>query len=238
MTQPGAVERGSPFISRTPHFISRLRLPGTDVMPTIFRKWMGKRHPSRKEPPNALDKTETNLRRNSENASKGNVTIRVSETPHFDEVASRLPVSPTAPLPSPKDTIAGPPPQSPFQRHPARTPLEVARAELKLVTESFQAQVRKFQIKMGNVPDFDMEVREAVNAASSIDGGIRQAAATFQDQIIQIMSMNAQKSGMEERKWYNKVASLVGALYPAVRLTLGFTADLAGVMNLCSRSCV
>jgi hypothetical protein len=191
-----------------------------------FKNWFGKRKPDRKDlPPATLTKPDIapKVKGHPEKAVKESLRVTVTEAQQALAEPESLHTS----------VVVSPPPPPPPPHAPA-TPLEAARAELERVTESFDAQVRKFQLKMGHSPGFDLEVGKAALAASANAGGIRQAANTFQNQINQILSMTAQKSGTEQAKWHGKLASFVGAMYPAVRLTLGFAADVAGVMIPCS----
>ena len=204
-----------------------------------FKNWLGRRILNKKELP-TLSKAETaappNVKGHSEDIVKEDLLVtatEVGQAPPLGHADSQRPTSHVAsqPVQSPNDTIVGLP-------IPEKTPLEAARADLKVVTELLDIQVRKFQSKMGNMPRFDLDIDEAINPVPSRNDNIPLAARNFQDQINQIMSMHAQKSGMDTGlKWYSKLGSFVAALYPAVRLTLGLTANVAQVMIRFSGYC-
>jgi len=107
--------------------------------------------------------------------------------------------------------------------------LELAQLELKAVSETFDLNFHKFATKNTSFITFDAEIKSAL-AASHSETTIQLSAKQFRQQLSKVTQLNAQKSGLASHEWYNNVGSFVLSLYPAVRMTLGVTADVAGVI--------
>jgi hypothetical protein len=107
--------------------------------------------------------------------------------------------------------------------------LEAAQVELRAISESFDANFHKVLTKNANLRTFDAEVKSALDA-SHLETNIQQSAKRFRQQLNKVIQLRSQNAELASHKWYNKVESFVLALYPAVRLTLGVTSDIAGVL--------
>lgn len=121
------------------------------------------------------------------------------------------------------------PPSSPsvdfnFNQHN----LELAQAELKTASESFDANFHKYLAKNTGIVTFDVEINTALHASHS-ENDIQQSANQFRQQLNKVIHVRSQNAELASHKWYNKVGSFVLSLYPAVRMTLGVTSEIAGV---------
>jgi hypothetical protein len=107
--------------------------------------------------------------------------------------------------------------------------LEAAQVELRAISELFDANFHKVLTKNANLRTFDAEVKSALDASHS-ETNIQLSAKRFRQQLNKVIQLHSQNAELASHKWYSKVESFVLALYPAVRLTLGVTSDIAGVL--------
>jgi len=113
-----------------------------------------------------------------------------------------------------------------------RRNLERAQIELRAVSQAFDDNFRKFiGTKNVSLVTFDAEIKSALDASGS-GTTVQLSAKRFRQQLNKVIQLNTQRSELASQKWYNQVASFVLSLYPAVRLTLGVTSDVAGVVAL------
>ena len=106
--------------------------------------------------------------------------------------------------------------------------LELAQAELKTASESFDANFHKYLAKNTSIVTFDAEINAALHASHQ-DDDIQQSAKQFRQQLNKVIHVRSQNAELASHKWYNKVGSFVLSLYPAVRMTLGVTSEIAAV---------
>jgi len=109
-----------------------------------------------------------------------------------------------------------------FEQHS----LEIARAELKDVSEAFDTNYHKFLSRHATLVTFDAEVKGALNTSHS-EANIQVSAKLFRHQLNKVSQSYARSK--EHLNWHKKVGNFVASLYPVVRLTLGVTSDVAGV---------
>jgi hypothetical protein len=106
--------------------------------------------------------------------------------------------------------------------------LELAQVELKAVSETFEANFRKFLKKNANLVTFDTEIESLLQASHS-ETNIQLSARQFRQQVNKVTQLHSQGVELASHKWYSKVGSFVLTLYPAVRMSLGVTSEITAL---------